>query len=162
LQRCRSGQYVDSRVWTFTPAHFLDQLAELGRLGVLDFVVDGFLPTLPDNLEFYVVLRRLPRGIDSEAARKRQAAGLADRDSAEHVAALSVQIPGQRLVDAQARLDTALTDVESVRMQRDEANARIAILESELAAVPDSKRWRVGGLVTTPASAILRATRRRR
>jgi SAM-dependent methyltransferase len=57
------GAYVDCHVWLFTPQSFVDQLAELARLDRLDFVVDQVLPTAVHELEFYAVLRRVPRDL---------------------------------------------------------------------------------------------------
>lgn len=55
------GKYVDAHVWLFTPSSFLEQLAELGRLGLIDFWVDEIVPTPALELEFYACLRRIPR-----------------------------------------------------------------------------------------------------
>jgi SAM-dependent methyltransferase len=59
--------YIDCHVWTFTPADFVERLATLASLGLLDFVVDDVLTTPVSDLEFYVVLRRLPRTLPEEA-----------------------------------------------------------------------------------------------
>ena len=53
--------YVDCHVWLFTPQSFVDQLAELARLDLITFVVDRIVPTAHNELEFYALLRRLPR-----------------------------------------------------------------------------------------------------
>jgi SAM-dependent methyltransferase len=57
-----STEYIDCHVWLFTPREFVEQLAELSDLGLLDFVVEELVPTAPYDLEFYVTLRRIPRG----------------------------------------------------------------------------------------------------
>ncbi len=56
----RDGVYVDSHVWTFTPQSFAEQVVELRELGLHEWRVDTV--ESPHGLvEFYVVLRRLPR-----------------------------------------------------------------------------------------------------
>jgi hypothetical protein len=57
------SQYVDCHVWLFTPATFVEQLAELGRLDLVPFTVQTVVPTARGELEFYVVLRRIARGL---------------------------------------------------------------------------------------------------
>ncbi|MET0866162.1 MAG: methyltransferase domain-containing protein, partial [Nakamurella sp.] len=85
------GKYVDSHVWMFTPLSFVEQLAELGRLELIDFSVEQVVPTTPGELEFYAALTRLPRGAsDQEAAAFRarsieHLAGLTDAPAAEPV-----------------------------------------------------------------------------
>lgn len=61
VERARAGEYVDCHVWTFTPDSLLEQIAELRALGLSPWVADRIEPTLPNALEFYVVLRRLNR-----------------------------------------------------------------------------------------------------
>jgi SAM-dependent methyltransferase len=62
-----TDEYIDCHVWTFTPADFVERLATLASLGLLDFVVDDVLSTPVSDLEFYVVLRRLPRTLSAES-----------------------------------------------------------------------------------------------
>lgn len=74
LDEVASGVYVDCHVWVWTPASFVGQLAELAALDLLDFTVEAVVDTAPGELEFYLRLRRLPRGLDApETARRRQA-----------------------------------------------------------------------------------------
>lgn len=61
VERAKKGQYVDSHVWTFRPSTLIEQINELGRLGLCEFVVEKVRNTRPNQLEFYAVLRRLPR-----------------------------------------------------------------------------------------------------
>lgn len=61
LERAKDLEYVDSHVWTFRPQTFIEQINELGELGLCDFVVESVRTTRPDDLEFFAVLRRLPR-----------------------------------------------------------------------------------------------------
>ena len=69
------GRYIDSHVWLFTPASFVEQLVELGRLKLVDFYVDQVIPTDPYELEFYVTLKRLPRDCSAEIATELRARG---------------------------------------------------------------------------------------
>jgi len=70
------GQYIDCHVWLFTPESFVEQIVELGEIGLCDFVVDSVIHTFRDELEFYAVLRRLPRGLEPESKRAALQAGL--------------------------------------------------------------------------------------
>jgi hypothetical protein len=57
----RRGEYVDCHVWVFTPGELVAHLSDLGELDLLDFTTEYVLPTPVDELEFTVVLRRIPR-----------------------------------------------------------------------------------------------------
>lgn len=70
-------RYMDCHVWLFTPQEFVEQLAVLARLGHSDFTVAGLIPTDVDDMEFFVTLRRLPRGLDEATRRERLAEGFA-------------------------------------------------------------------------------------
>jgi hypothetical protein len=78
------GQYVDSHVWMFTPSAFVEQIIELGNLGLCDFIVDQVIPTRHNEVEFYALLERIPRGMTPEqeaAARARGVQSVHDRVS---------------------------------------------------------------------------------
>ena len=62
----RQGHYVDCHVWVFTPDELVAQLADLSELGLLDFAVEYLMPTPVDDIEFTLVLRRLPRDASRE------------------------------------------------------------------------------------------------
>lgn len=64
--QAQRGEYVDSHVWVFSPSEFVGQIADLGELDMVDFVIERVLPTMSGELEFNVVLRRLPREADAE------------------------------------------------------------------------------------------------
>jgi SAM-dependent methyltransferase len=72
----KDGEYVDCHVWLFTPASFVQQLAELGRLDLTSFAVERVVPTAENELEFYVRLRRIPRGLDADQRAEARAAGV--------------------------------------------------------------------------------------
>lgn len=61
VERAKEGQYIDSHVWTFRPSTLIEQINELGQLGLCELVVEKVRNTRPNELEFYAVLRRLPR-----------------------------------------------------------------------------------------------------
>jgi hypothetical protein len=64
--------YQDVHVSVFTPERFLNLLEAISLLGLCDFTVDVFFDTQPGEIEFFMTLRRLDRGIDSEASLKDQ------------------------------------------------------------------------------------------
>ncbi len=60
------GKYVDSHVWMFTPKDFVAQMAELGRMKLIDLYVERVIPTGFNEFEFYAALSRVPRGSSEE------------------------------------------------------------------------------------------------
>lgn len=62
VERTVAGEYVDCHVWLFTPESFLLQMHELRITGRSDWVVERMEPTPRRDLEFRVVMRRMPRG----------------------------------------------------------------------------------------------------
>ena len=137
-QRVRDGIYVDSHVWIFTPSLFVEQLADLGRLGLSDFVVEKLVPTILNDLEFYAVLRRLPRGLTGDELVSARAEGITE---------ITDDDPARERIDAEIeKLESAIR----AGVQRTEE------LEEELAQVRASERWRLGGLVASPAAALKR------
>ena len=151
-EQARSGQYIDCHVWTFTPESFCAQVLELGRLELTDIVLHHLVPTSPDELEFYAILRRLPRGLDRVEAQARVETGgaaVAALASPESLRAATGHGVDEDELRAQAE---ALTS----------ASARCMELEAELAAVKTSERWRVGGTLVGPAARLLAALQGRR
>jgi hypothetical protein len=108
-----SDDYVDVHCWTFTPASFLATLRTLFRLGLTSFRVIEFTPTLPNELEFFCALERLPRALDRAQRVVVQLASLPASSDDEHrlddgtqvmvLSALEV-----RLVEAKRRALTTL------------------------------------------------------
>lgn len=152
VQRARDGHYVDSHVWTFTPSSFVEQVAELGRLELCDFVVEKVVPTAENDLEFYAVLRRLPRGLTGEEFAEARAAGVLELSDIDPVRGRS-QSESERLI----------AEIGALRAEVDRlvAGHRTKELEDELAQVKASERWRLGGLAAVPASAVKRLFGRR-
>jgi SAM-dependent methyltransferase len=154
LDQARAGEYVDSHVWTFTPSTFADQLLTLGRLGLVDLVPEAVTETDRDDLEFYAVLRRLPR---SATAAEVAAAW----DDAER--ALAALLPAYR---GTGRPEIAALEARRRELESDLATAvdrevqlvrRVTELETTVEAMKGSRRWRVGGAVARPVNAVRRA-----
>jgi SAM-dependent methyltransferase len=78
LERSRGGEYMDSHVWLFTPAEFVEQMSVLSQLGLLDFVLINIIPTAPGELEYYVTLEHLPTGIGEDERKRKFSANLDD------------------------------------------------------------------------------------
>lgn len=63
-ERCReaqSGVQMSTHVWVFSRDSFLEQIEELRLLGLCDFTVEVAGPTLENDCEFFVIMRRNPR-----------------------------------------------------------------------------------------------------
>ena len=139
-RRAREGEYVDSHVWLFTPAEFVAFVDDLGRLGLVDLAVARLVPTRRNELEFYVLLSRLPRGADAASADEQRAwmhqAVLASL-SAEELP----DGPDRELREASARIARLERRLARATRQRDRARRRVQQLTG-------STRWRAGGIVT--------------
>ncbi len=149
VRRARDGEYVDSHVWMFTPASFVEQVAELGRLDLCDFVVETIVSTPENDIEFNAVLRRLPRGLSREELAATRDAGALEISETRPVAERS-----------QAESERLSAEIAALHAEFDEhilaARQRTKELEDELAHVKASERWRLGGLVAVPASVVKR------
>jgi len=71
-----SDAYADVHVSTFTPDSFGAILHALARLDLLAFTVRAMSATAPGELEFFVMLEKLPAALAPEARRERQLASL--------------------------------------------------------------------------------------
>lgn len=149
VERAGDGEYVDCHVWTFTPASFVQQVAELGRLELCDFVVETIVSTAENDIEFYAVLRRLPRGLTREELGAARAAGILEVSEIDSVADR-----------AQAESERLKAEIAALHAEFDAhilaTRARTKELEDELTRVKASERWRLGGLAAVPASAVKR------
>lgn len=150
VEKARAGEYIDSHVWTFTPGTLLEQLIELRDIGASEWMVQSYTTTPRNELEFFMVLRRLPRGGDWPADL------LAAEPRPEHPMpdwlAEWVELRAKKN-DLQGRLKRRKRQVR--RLERE-----VKRLRNELAAVHGSTRWRVGGAVTKPAGVVRRLRRR--
>ncbi|WP_297736690.1 methyltransferase domain-containing protein [Nocardioides sp.] len=149
LERCRRGEYVDSHVWLWTPREFVSFIDDLCHLGLVDFVVDRLLPTAHNDLEFHVVLVRLPAGMDGDARDERRGRA--------HGAALAALPPERTISTPEPAPDpdpVELLQAELVeaRRQRDRARRRVRRLQDQLGDAGSARR----------AGALTRASRRLR
>jgi len=144
MKRADEGEYVDSHVWTFTPESFVEQVHELGLLGRCDFEFEAMQPTQENSLEFYAVLRRLPRAVSPSA----RLARISESVQIALEAARSGPVPRG-------------VDVAELQEQLREATAAAESLRQELAAVKSSERWRIGGLLVSPPRWALQQVRQR-
>jgi len=67
-----SERYVDCHCHVFTPMSFFDVLRGCFELDLLDFKVVQFWSTAPNEVEFFVTLRRLPTNLARETMRNTQ------------------------------------------------------------------------------------------
>jgi hypothetical protein len=152
VRRARYGEYVDCHVWMFTPASFVEQVVELGRLGLCDFVVETIVSTAENDLEFYAVLRRLPRGLTGDELEAARAAGVLEFPDSDPDGA-RVQAEAERLEAEISALRNALDELNDTLLA---ARQRIKELEREQVQIKASERWRLGGIVAIPAAAVKR------
>lgn len=138
----RAGQYVDCHVWTFTPDSFLEQIKDLRALGLSPWYVES--SELPrGELEFHVVLRRLPRGVDVTTA---------EVDEPD----LASDLPDW--LDAEW---SSADEARRMRRQLRRARQENDRLRKEVAAVRGSTRMRVGDALVGPAAKVRDRLRRR-
>lgn len=151
VDKARAGEYVDAHVWTFTPGTLLEQLIELREIGVSEWMVESHTATPRNELEFFMVLRRLPRGGDWPAEL------LAAEPRPEHpmpdwlAESFAVRTKKAQLQQRLKRRKRQVT-----RLERE-----VRRLRRELDAVHSSTRWRVGGLLTRPFAVVRRRLGRR-
>lgn len=143
VRRTRDGEYVDCHVWTFTPDLFLTQLRDLRLSGLSAWSVEELVPTPRDELEFYVRLRRVPRGVDAAVADLPDELGPADERPHWMPAA-----------------DAAEAEIERLRRRVRRQRKRLEAQRAELRALRSSTRWRVGSAVAAPVERLRRALRR--
>jgi SAM-dependent methyltransferase len=153
VARARAGAYIDAHVWTFTPGTFLEQVIELRELGLSEWALESWRPTLRNELEFYAVLQRLPRQrpwspalFDTEPSPKPRMP-----DWLEEWAYLRTAVDAAN-AKAQRRRDR-LRAVER-RLQR--THAWVMRLPEQFDAVHTSWRRRTGRIITRLADAIRR------
>jgi hypothetical protein len=81
LKHQQTGEYVDGHCQVFTPGSFLDIYRRLVGLGLTDFAIAEFHPSVWGTIEFRVVLEKVPAGLDPVARRAAQLASVpADLD----------------------------------------------------------------------------------
>lgn len=75
--RSLTGEYFDTHCWIVTPSSFLDLLEGVCRLGLFDYLLDDFHPTVEGDFEFFLCLKKPPAHMAPEALTEHQAARIA-------------------------------------------------------------------------------------
>jgi len=76
LKAQQTGEYVDGHCQVFTPSSFLDVYARLVALGLIDFRIETFHPSVWGTIEFRVVLEKLPDSMPADERRTVQLASI--------------------------------------------------------------------------------------
>lgn len=158
-----AGEYVDCHVWLFSPQSLVEQLHELRITGRSEWMVEEVVETPPQDVEFRVRLRRLPRGAD--AARDdvpgevRPAAERPDWLMPVEPSALIAHLEGE-VADLRARLRRQRARAQRAEARREQDRRTIARQRRELAELRTSRQWRAGAVALAPLRAV-RALRRR-
>lgn len=130
----RTGAYIDSHVWTFTPTGLVQQIAELREIGIIDWYVEQLEPTQENRLEFYAVLQRVP----------------ADGAPFEEVP-VATDLPDWLEDEWTTRQALREANVANRRQAKE-----IRRLERRIADLESSTSWRLGQRITRPAAAVRR------
>ena len=159
IARVRDGEYVDAHVWTFTPGSFIDLIEDLDRLGLIDLTIREIVPTAQGQLEFYVVLDRIPRGSAPAAAQATRQRGtesararvpseqfsqahhlliLENQRTQDELARLQEELVGvqRKLARLQGALTTKRERLRKARAQRDRLRRRLRRAQRMLEAPP--------------------------
>jgi hypothetical protein len=76
LKAQQTGEYLDVHCTVFTPSSFLDIFARLAALGLIDFRIAAFHPSVWGTIEFRVVLEKLPTSMPADERRATQLASI--------------------------------------------------------------------------------------
>jgi hypothetical protein len=76
LKHQQTGEYVDGHCQVFTPGSFLDVYSRLVKLGLIDYRIAAFHPSVPGTIEFRVVLEKLPATMGADERRATQLASV--------------------------------------------------------------------------------------
>jgi SAM-dependent methyltransferase len=120
------GIYHDTHCWVFTPESLFRTMIELVNLDLLPYRCAGFRTTEPGSIEMFLMLERLG---DDSAAAKGEAMDSFDRRL--------------RAMEAPDPSDDAAGEADRLRVEAAGLKARIAMLESEAAALRASTSWRI-------------------
>jgi SAM-dependent methyltransferase len=150
VEKARAGEYIDAHVWPLTPGTLLEQVIELREIGMSEWMVQSYTLTKRDENEFFMVLRRLPRGGDWPAEL------LADEPRPED------PMPDwlAEWVDLRTKKTQLQDRLKRRKRQVAQLEAEVKRLRSELDAVRGTTRSRVGGALTRPLGAVRRRLRR--
>ena len=117
VERTLAGEYVDCHVWLFTPESFLRQMHELRVTGRSEWVVERMEPTPRRDLEFRVVMRRVPRGMVATGDQPGEVLAEGDMPDwlVEQLRGREVEALEQRVQRLQARLAKRNRKLERLR-----------------------------------------------
>jgi hypothetical protein len=159
VERTLAGEYVDCHVWLFTPDSFLRQIHELRVTGHSQWSVERLEPTPRHDLEFRVVMRRIPRGQDATAPQ------LDEQRSESNVPDwLELEARGLRAKGLDKKVARLERRVLRLRAKSDQQAARTRRLRRRLKAAEAPApplRVRLSRLARTPARVLGRARARR-
>jgi hypothetical protein len=136
LEIRKTGEYVDSHCWVFTPDSFLKILVDISILNLCHFEVVKFHRTEENSIEFFVSLRKLPPDLTAEAKAGRLRASATDQLS-------RAPSPDQEHRGAD--------DPQTI-----ETNKKLAAMEAQILALRQSTSWRV----TAPLRSVSAVARR--
>ena len=69
FDQIENGHYMDVHVQVLTPESFVAIFKRLADVGLLDFKIAAFYPTITNDMEFFVSLEKLPKDMDRAARR---------------------------------------------------------------------------------------------
>jgi hypothetical protein len=132
VERTLAGEYVDCHVWLFTPASFTRQMHELRTTGLSDWVIETITDTPRNDLEFQVVMRRLPREADKTSALPGEVVPEGDLPDwlAESLASAGIKRLERRIERLEQRLEDRGERVRRLRQKVRERDVRLAELQS--------------------------------
>lgn len=135
MQRVLSGEYIDTHVWTMTPAEFLDLLEDMGHLDLLNLTVERVIATPQGLIEFYAVLRRQSRALPVEEAADERARAVeaARKTLPDEAMAPAHQVLHRKFEDKVALLERKNEKIAKLRDQTVRQRRRIRRLEAQLA-----------------------------
>jgi 2-polyprenyl-3-methyl-5-hydroxy-6-metoxy-1,4-benzoquinol methylase len=148
VARARSGEYIDCHVWLWTPDTFLHQMRELRETGHSPWFVEKIVPTPEPQIEFRVLMRRLPRA--RPATDPVPAEVVPDTTSPEWVVHRAEHpLMAARIARLEARVE---------RLK--EKNRRLARARRRLRSRVDKQRRELRRLRTAPSQRVRRRLRR--
>jgi SAM-dependent methyltransferase len=115
VEAAEAGEYVDCHVWLFSPDSFLQQLHDLRASGLSSWYVERLEPTPRNDLEFRVLLRRLPRGSDAIAPLDAEVTSPLRLPAWLHESRVQVDELDAKVRRLQARLDRRNTELARLR-----------------------------------------------
>lgn len=152
-----AGEYVDCHVWLFSPQSLVEQLHELRITGRSEWMVEEVVETAPQDVEFRVRLRRLPRDADATCdelpGEVRPTADRPDWLTPVEPSELVAHLEGE-VTELRARLRRQRARAHKAEAHREQDGRTIARQRRELAELRASRQWRAGAAALAPLRAI--------